>query len=181
LLPNLDPRRLVFIDETWTKTNMAPTHGRCRRGERLFAKVPFGHWKTSTFLAGLRWDGIVAPLVLDGPINGLAFEAYVEQFLAPTLKAGDIVIADNLGSHKSARTRELIESVGAEIWFLPPYSPDLNPIEQFFSKLKALLRRASERTVEALWTCIGKLLDQVPIQECRNFISAAGYGVNLIG
>jgi transposase len=143
----LDPERLVFVDETWAKTNMLRTHGRCRRGERLRAKAPHGHWKTLTFIAALRHDRIEAPCVLDGPINGNSFTAWVEQFLVPTLKPGDIVILDNLGSHKGKAVRKAIRAAGARLLFLPPYSPDLNPIEQVFAKLKTLLRKAAERTV----------------------------------
>jgi transposase len=171
----IDPRRLVFIDETWAKTNMAPTYGRCRRGKRLIARVPFGHWKTSTFLAALRWDGMRAPAVFDGPINGRSFTAYVEQILVPSLRRGDIVVLDNLGSHRGKAAREAIERVGAELRFLPPYSPDLNPIEQVFSKLKTLLRRAAPRNRQTLWKSIGKLLDRFPVAECRNYIANAGY------
>jgi transposase len=178
---SLDPRRLVFIDETWAKTNMTPTHGRCRRGERLIARAPFGHWKTSTFLAALRWDGMTAPAVFDGPINGRSFTAYVEQVLVPSLKPGDIVILDNLGSHKGKAARDAIEQAGAELRFLPPYSPDLNPIEQVFAKLKTLLRRAAPRTRQTLWKRIGTLLDHFPTHECQNYIANAGYGANLNG
>ena len=144
---DLDPERLVFIDETWASTNMARRHGRCRRGERLRAGVPFGHWKTTTFVAGLRRTGMVAPMVLDGPINRDAFHAYVGQVLVPELKPGDIVIMDNLSSHKAPAMREMIEAAGASLLYLPPYSPDFNPIEQAFAKLKAHLRKAAERTV----------------------------------
>jgi transposase len=172
----LDPRRLVFLDETWAKTNMTPTHGRCRRGERLIARVPFGHWKTSTFLAALRWDGVSAPAVFDGPINGRSFTAYVEQVLVPTLRPGDIVVLDSLGSHKGKAARAAIERAGAELRFLPPYSPDLNPIEQVFAKLKTLLRRAAPRNRHALWKSIGTLLDRFPPSECQNYIGNAGYG-----
>lgn len=171
----LDPRRLVFIDETWAKTNMTRTHGRCRRGDRLRAKVPHGHWKTLTFLAALRHDRIDAPAVLDGPINGTSFLAYVEQFLIPTLKPGDVVILDNLGSHKGQAVRAAIRAAGARILFLPPYSPDLNPIEQVFAKLKTLLRKAAERSVEATWRRIGKLLDAFSPQECANYLVNSGY------
>lgn len=170
-----DPRRLVFIDETWTKINMTPTHGRSRRGQRLIARVPFGHWKTSTFLAALRWDGMSAPAVFDGPINGQSFTAYVEQVLVPCLQPGDIVVLDNLGSHKGNAARKAIEAAGAELRFLPPYSPDLNPIEQVFAKLKALLRRAAPRTRSALWKRIGRLLDRFSSAECQNYIANAGY------
>ena len=171
----LDPRRLVFIDETWAKTNMLRTHGRCRRGERLRAKAPHGHWKTLTFIAALRHDRIDAPCVIDGPINGATFTAYVEQFLIPTLKPGDIVILDNLGSHKGEAVRKAIRAAGARLLFLPPYSPDLNPIEQVFAKLKTLLRKAAERTVEATWKRIGTLLDRFTPAECANYIANAGY------
>jgi transposase len=171
----IDPARLVFIDETWAKTNMTRSHGRCRRGERLRAKVPHGHWKTLTFLAALRCDRIEAPCVLDGPINGDCFLAYVEQILIPTLKPGDIVILDNLGSHKGAAVRQAIRAVGARLLFLPAYSPDLNPIEQVFAKLKTLLRKAAERTVEATWKRIGALLTYFTPNECANYLVNAGY------
>jgi transposase len=154
---------------------MAPTHGRCRRGQRLVARVPFGHWKTSTFIAALRWQGMSAPAVFDGPINGRSFTAYVEQILAPSLRPGDIVVLDNLGSHKGTAARKAIESAGAELRFLPPYSPDLNPIEQVFAKLKTLLRRAAPRTRQTLWKRIGLLLDRFPTAECQNYITNAGY------
>ena len=171
----LDPRRLVFIDETWAKTNMTRTHGRCPKGQRLVAKVPHGHWKTLTFLAALRHDAITAPFVLDGPINGDWFLAYVEQVLAPTLKPGDVVVMDNLGSHKGKAVRRAIRKAGAHLLFLPPYSPDLNPIEQVFAKLKTLLRKAAERTVEATWRRIGKLLDNFSSDECANYLANSGY------
>jgi transposase len=154
---------------------MAATHGRCRRGERLVARVPFGHWKTSTFLAALRWEGVSAPAVFDGAINGRSFTAYVEQVLVPTLRPGDIVVLDNLGSHKGKAARNAIERAGAELRFLPPYSPDLNPIEQVFAKLKTLLRRAAPRTRHTLWQSIGTLLDRFPSTECQNYIDNAGY------
>tara|TARA_R110000772_G_scaffold3695_9_gene13142 strand:- start:43 stop:534 length:492 start_codon:yes stop_codon:yes gene_type:complete len=162
----------VFVDETWASTNMARTHGRCRRGERLRMSVPFGHWKTSTLVAGLRTSGMVAPCVFDGPINGEAFTAWVEQFLAPALKLGDTVILDNLSSHKGTKARELIKAVGAELVFLPPYSPDFNPIEKAFAKLKALLRKAAERTVDALWNTIGSLVGLFSPNECANYFAA---------
>jgi transposase len=171
----LDPARLVFIDETWAKTNMTRIHGRSARGTRLVAKVPHGRWRTLTFLAALRHDRIDAPCVLDGPINGLSFLAYVEQILLPTLSAGDVVIMDNLGSHKRQAIRQAIRAVGAKLLFLPPYSPDLNPIEQVFAKLKTLLRKAGERTIEATWRRIGSLLDQFRPEECANYLSNAGY------
>lgn len=171
----LDPRRLVFIDETWAKTNMARTHGRGPKGQRVRAKIPHGHWRTLTFLAALRADRIDAPVVLDGPINGHSFLAYVEQFLVPTLAAGDVVILDNLGSHKGQAVRAAIRAAGAKLLFLPSYSPDLNPIEQVFAKLKTLLRKAAERTVEATWQRIGSLLDRFTPQECANYLRNAGY------
>jgi transposase len=171
----LDPRRLVFIDETWAKTNMTRTHGRCARGQRLVDKVPHGHWKTLTFLAALRHDRIDAPFVLDGPINGDYFRAWVEQCLVPTLAPGDVVILDNLGSHKGKAIRRAIRRAKAHLIFLPPYSPDLNPIEQVFAKLKTLLRKAAERTVEATWRRIGQLLDHFTAAECANYLTNSGY------
>lgn len=168
----------MFIDETWASTKMARTHGRAPRGQRLRAGVPHGHWKTTTFVAGLRLTGMVAPMVLDGPINREAFEAYVEQILVPELKSGDIVVMDNLGSHKGQRVRQAIEATGARLLFLPPYSPDFNPIEKAFSKLKALLRKAAERTVEGLWTAIGRFLDAFTPQQCANYFASAGYDAN---
>jgi len=171
----LDPKRLVFIDETWAKTNMTRRHGRCARGARLVAKVPHRRWRTLTFLAALRCDRIEAPCVIDGPINGVSFLAYVEQSLLPTLSTGDIVIMDNLGSHKRQAVRQLIRTAGAKLFFLPPYSPDLNPIEQVFAKLKTLLRKADERTTEATWRRIGALRDHFSPQECANYLVNAGY------
>lgn len=175
--PTLNPAQLVFLDETWATTNMTRLRGRCPRGERLVAAVPHGHWKTSTFLAGLRLTGLSAPLVLDGAINGEAFRAYVEQFLAPTLAPGDIVIMDNLASHKVAGVREAIEACGASLLYLPPYSPDLNPIEQSFAKFKALLRKTAARSREALWNAIGQILDRFAHQECANYFAKAGYAL----
>ncbi len=169
------PERLVFIDETWAKTNMTPTHGWSRKGQPLLAKAPGGHWLTMTFIAALRHDGITAPCVFDGPINGERFLAWVEQALLPTLKPGDIVIMDNLSSHKSAAVRQAIRGAGARLFFLPPYSPDLNPIEQVFSKLKRLLRRAEERTQDATWRRIGSLLDHFSPHECANYFRNSGY------
>ena len=165
----------MFIDETWAKTNMTRTHGRAPRGERLIAKVPHGRWRTLTFLAALRSDRIDAPCVIDGPINGQSFLAYVEQVLVPVLKPGDIVIVDNLGSHKGKAVRHSIRAAGAKLFFLPPYSPDLNPIEQVFAKLKTLLRKAAERTVETTWKRIGTLLPCFTPQECANYFANAGY------
>ncbi len=172
---DLDAERLVFIDETWAATNMARRHGRCARGERLRVGVPHGHWKTTTFVAGLRSRGIAAPFVLDGPINRLAFETYVDKVLVPELTPDDIVIMDNLSSHKGPRVREMIEAAGATLLFLPPYSPDFNPIENAFSKLKAHLRKAAERTVDSLWNAIGRIIDLFTPAECRNYFKAAGY------
>jgi transposase len=176
LQPKLNPEKLVFLDETWTTTNMARRRGRSPRGKRLRAAVPHGHWHTSTFLAGLRVDRMVAPLVLDGAINGAAFLAYVEQFLAPTLAVGDIVIADNLASHKVSGVRDAIEARGASLWFLPPYSPDLNPIEQALAKLKQLIRSAAPRTRQTLWNTIGAATARFTPVECRNFLANSGYG-----
>lgn len=171
----IDPRRLVFIDETWIKTNMAPLRGWGLRGQRLDARVPHGHWKTLTFVAALRHDRVDAPCVIDGPINGDLFTAYVEQVLLPTLAPGEVVILDNLGSHKGRRTRRAIRSAGAHLLFLPPYSPDLNPIEQLFAKLKHLMRNAEPRTVETTWRKLGALLDLVSPAECANYIKNSGY------
>jgi transposase len=171
----IDPGRLVFIDETWAKTNMTRLRGWAPRGRKLLARVPHGHWRTLTFLAALRCDRIDAPCVIDGPINGERFTAYVEQFLVPTLSPGDIVIMDNLGSHKGQAVRRAIRATGARLLFLPPYSPDLNPIEQVFAKLKTLLRKADERTVEATWKRIGGLLDAFPPHECANYLRNSGY------
>jgi transposase len=171
----IEPERLVFIDETWTKTNMAPLRGWAPRGMRLTAKVPHGHWKTTTFLAALRHDRIEAPWVLDGPIDGDSFRTYVEKVLVPSLKPGDIVILDNLGSHKGKVVRQLIRSAGAKLIFLPKYSPDLNPIEQVFAKLKHLMRKAAARTLEAVCAAIGQLLQAFSPQECANYFQNAGY------
>ena len=173
--PDLDPAKLVFVDETWATTNMARTHGRAPRGERLRAGVPRGHWKTTTFVAGLRRTGMVAPMVLDGPIDGATFQAYVDQVLVPELAPGDIVVLDNLGSHKGPRVRAAIEAAGARLLHLPPYSPDFNPIERAFAKLKALLRKAAERTLHGLWTIIGRLVETFTPAECANYFAAAGY------
>ena len=171
----LDPQRLVFIDETWAKTNMAPLRGWAPRGQRLHAKVPYGHWRTMTFLAALRCDRIDAPCVLDQPVNGQSFTDYVEQCLVPTLSPGDIVIMDNLSSHKRPAVRKAIRNAGARLLFLPPYSPDLNPIEQVFAKLKHLMRKAAERSHEATGRRIGTLLDAFPPQECANYLRNSGY------
>ena len=167
--------RLVFIDETWTKTNMAPLRGWAPRGSRLNAKVPHGRWQTMTFLAALRHDRIDAPWLLDGPINGERFRTYVAEVLVPTLKFGDIVIMDNLGSHKGKAVRQAIRAAGAKLFLLPKYSPDLNPIEQVFAKLKHLLRKAAARTVETVCAAIGQLLATFTPQECSNYFKNAGY------
>ena len=171
----LKPDRLVFLDETGLKTNMTRLRGRSFKGERLHASAPWGHWNTSTLLAGLRTAGLVAPLILDGPMNGAAFKAYVEQFLAPTLRPGDVVILDNLASHKVDGVRQAIKLRGAFILYLPPYSPDLNPIEMAFSKLKTLIRKAAERTAETLCRRVGQILNEFSPQECFNYIAHAGY------
>jgi len=171
----MNPAQLVFIDETWATTNMTRLRGRCPRGERLIAAVPHGHWKTSTFVAALRCGGLTAPLVIDGAMNGETFRAYVEQILAPALMPGDIVIMDNLGSHKVAGIREAIEACGASLLYLPPYSPDLNPIEKSFAKLKSLIRKEAARTREGLWNAIGRFLGRFTPKECRNYFAKAGY------
>jgi putative transposase len=169
------PGRLVFIDETWTKTNMAALRGWAPRGQRLRASVPFGHWQTSTFIAALRHDRVEAPWLIDGPINGERFVIYVEKVLVPTLSPGDIVIMDNLGSHKSKAVRQAIRAAGAKLLFLPKYSPDLNPIEQLFAKLKHLLRKAGERTREAVCNAIGQILANISATECSNYLVNSGY------
>jgi transposase len=171
----MDPHAFVFLDETGATTNMARRYGWSPRGERLVDAAPHGHWKTTTFLAGLRSTGIIAPLVLDGPMTGEAFLAYVRQFLAPELKRGDVVVMDNLAAHKVAGVAEAVRAAGASILYLPPYSPDLNPIEQVFAKLKALLRKAAARTRDALWSTIGRLLDAFSPAECRNYLENSGY------
>ena len=165
----------MFIDETWASTNMARRGGRAPRGERLRAGIPYGHWKTTTFLAGLRITGMMAPMVLDGPINRLAFQAYVEQVLVPELSPGDIVVMDNLSSHKGPAVCQAIAATGARLLYLPPYSPDFKPIENAFAKLKALLRKAAEPTVDGLWDAIGPIIDLFTPSECANYFAAAGY------
>lgn len=172
---DLDPARLIFIDETSASTKMARLRGRAKRGERCRAAIPHGHWKTSTFTAGLRLDGLAAPMLLDGAMNGPAFLAYVEQVLAPELTPGDIVIMDNLPAHKVPGVRQAIEKAGASLLLLPPYSPDFNPIEMAFAKLKALLRKAASRTIDHLWAEIAACLSQFSPTECRNYFQAAGY------
>jgi transposase len=172
----MDPARFVFLDETGTATNMARRYGRSPSDRRLVAAVPHGHWRTTTFIAGLRQTGIVAPLVLDGAMTGTAFRAYVEQFLAPALGPGDVVVLDDLAAHRVDGVRQAIAAAGASILYLPPYSPDLNPIEQLFAKLKALLRKAAARTRDELWSTIGRLLATVPERECVNYLHHCGYG-----
>jgi transposase len=171
----IDPDRVVFIDETWAKTNMTRTYGRSQQGTRVIQQVPNGRWETTTFLGALRADGFVAPLTADGPINGRLFLAWVEQHLVPTLSAGDIVVMDNLSSHKVTGVREAIEKAGAELRYLPPYSPDLNPIELAFAKLKKLLRDGAERTIDKLWDLCGRLLETFTSTECRNYFKHCGY------
>lgn len=171
----LDIESLVFLDETSTATNMTRRYGRAEGGQRCVAAVPHGHWKTTTFVAGLRHDQVTAPMVADGPMDGAMFLAYVKEFLCPTLKPGDLVIADNLSSHKVAGVVEAIEAAGAKLIHLPPYSPDLNPIEKLFAKLKALLRKAAPRRVESLWTAIGDVLDSLTPEECAHFFHSSGY------
>ena len=175
VMPGLDPRRLVFVDETWAKTNMTRTHGYAPRGQRLIDAAPHGHWHTTTFVGAIRADGFIAPLVLDGAINGEWFRAYVERVLVRELRRGDVVVLDNLGSHTAAAVRRAIEGAGCRVLYLPPYSPDLNPIENAFSKLKGLLRSAAERTVDGLWSAIGRLLDRFSPRECRNYFRHCGY------
>ncbi len=165
----------MFIDETWAATNMARRYGRAPVGERLVCPVPHGHWKTTTFVAALRADGLSCPLVIDGAVNGDLFVAYVEQQLVPSLRPGDVVVLDNLSSHKRARVRQAIEGAGCALLYLPPYSPDLNPIELAFAKLKGLLRKAGRRTVEGLWSFLGGALDLFTAQECRNYFRHCGY------
>jgi transposase len=167
--------RLVFIDETGAATNMARRYGRCPRGQRLVTSVPWGHWKTTTFIAALRVDQLTAPCVFDGPIDGASFLAYVEQCLVPTLRSGDIVVMDNLASHKVAGIKQAIEAAGAQVRYLPPYSPDLNPIEQFFAKLKAMLRKAAARTLDALIAAIADALTKIGSRECLNYLANQGY------
>jgi transposase len=169
--------RLIFIDETGTTTKMTRLRGRSAKGERLNSKAPFGHWGTQTFVAGLKCDGLIAPWVIDAPMNRAIFEAYVETQLAPALKPGDVVILDNLSSHKSERAEAFIRSRGAWILFLPPYSPDLNPIEMAFSKLKAHLRATADRTIDDLWKAIGNICSLFSPEECSNYFTAAGYGL----
>lgn len=174
----LDPEKLIFLDECGVKTNLARTHGRSLQGTRLVAKVPYGHWKSTTFVAGIGLRGWVAPLVIDGALNGELFRAYVEQHLAPQLHEGDVLILDNLQCHKVSGVREALRRVGADLLHLPPYSPDFNPIEQAFSKLKRLLRTAAPRTVDALWHACGDLLAKFTSSELKNYLAHCGYRYN---
>jgi transposase len=173
--PDLDPRKLVFIDETGASTNLARKRGRCRRGRRLRAAIPHGHYKTVTLVAGLRLNGLAAQKVLDRPINAALFEEWVERCLVPTLSKGDIVVMDNLPAHKGPRVEELIKAAGAELRYLPPYSPDMNPIEKAFSKLKAYLRKIAERTVAGLIRALEACADIFKPTECTNYFAACGY------
>jgi transposase len=174
--PALKPENLVFIDETGAKTNMVRLYGRAPRGQRLVAPVPHGHWMTTTFVAALRHDEITAPCVFDGPMDGASFLTYVEHFLAPTLRQGDVVVMDNLASHKVAGVKEAIAQAGATLRYLPAYSPDLNPIEQVFAKFKAALRKAAARTFDALIDAIAQALADFPPKECANYLANLGYG-----
>ena len=175
LQPDLDPTKLVFLDETGATTKMARLRGRSPRGERCRAAVPHGHWKTTTLIAGLRLGRLTAPMVIDGAMNGEAFTAYAETFLAPTLSPGDVVVLDNLPAHKVSGARAAIERAGATLVFLPPYSPDFNPIEQAFAKIKALLRKAAARTVQALDAAIAAALEAFTTRECANYFTNSGY------
>lgn len=170
-----EPQRFIFIDETATTTKMTRLRGRALRGNRLKARAPFGHWGTQTFIAGLRCDGLTAPWIIDKPMNRRIFETYIETQLAPTLNPGDVVILDNLSSHKSEKAAAILKQCGAWFLFLPPYSPDLNPIEMAFSKLKAHLRRIGARTIDELWRAVGNICDLYTPQECWNYLKAAGY------
>jgi transposase len=172
--PDLDPAKLVFVDETWASTNMARRYGRSPKGQRLVCPVPLGHWKTTTFVAALRHDRLTAPMVVDGPINGELFVAYVEQVLVPALEPGDVVVMDNLACHKRAGVRAAIEAAGCRLLYLPPYRPDLSPIERAFAKLKALLRQAGRRTVDGLWSLLGQALDAFGPDECHNYFQHCG-------
>jgi len=173
--PALNVEKLVFIDETWAATNMTRSYGRAPKGSRCVASAPLGDWQTTTFIGALRHHRLTAPLVVDGPMDGELFLAWVEQFLCPTLQAGDIAILDNLSSHKVEGVQQAIAAAGATVLYLPPYSPDLNPIEKLFSKLKTLLRKAATRTTDALWDEFGQVLVSFSPRECANYFAAAGY------
>jgi transposase len=175
-MPGLDPERLVFTDETWVTTNLTRRYGRAPVGQRLVDAVPCGSWKTTTFVCALTARGLAAPMAIDGALTGELFEAYVRQVLLPVLRRGDAVIMDNLSCHKRAGVAEALVSAGCRLCYLPPYSPDYNPIEQAFSKLKALLRKEPERTVEGLWARLGRSLDDFSARECRNYFRHCGYG-----
>ena len=175
---DLDPAKLIFIDETGASTKMARLRGRARRGQRCRAAIPHGHWKTTTLTAGLRLNGLAAPMMLDGPMNGEAFLAYIKQVLVPELAKGDVVIMDNLPAHKVGGVRQAIEGAGARLLYLPPYSPDFNPIELAFSKLKALLRKAAARTITELWDAIAEAIQQFTPDECKNYFATAGYDLD---
>lgn len=170
---------MIFIDETWAKTNMTRRTGRCPVGQRLVAHVPHGHWKTTTLIAALGIEGVCCSTVVDGAVNAEVFEAFVEQVLVPQLRPGDVVVMDNLSSHKRARTRQLIEDSGATLEFLPPYSPDLNPIEQVFSKVKQLLRGLACRTREALWQAMQPVLNQITVSDAANCYRHCGYTLRM--
>lgn len=174
--PDLDPDKLIFVDETGASTKMARLYGRALRSDRCIASVPHGHWKTTTFVGGLRLSGMTAPMVLDGAMNGPAFLAWVEQVLVPTLSPGDVVVMDNLPAHKPVAVRLAIENCGAELRFLPAYSPDFNPIEMAYSKLKALLKKAAARNVATLWHSIGQAIEKISPKDCLSYFNAAGYG-----
>jgi len=173
--PGLDPARLVFLDETWAATNMTRRYGRAPSGQRLVDAVPHGHWKVTTFVAALRQGGLVAPMTCDGAVNGDLFVAYVEQCLVPALQPGDVVVMDNLAVHKRAEVRGRIEAAGCRLLYLPPYSPDLNPIEKAFAKLKALLRKAKERTVAGLTRFLCFCAEAFSAEECPNYFASCGY------
>jgi transposase len=174
-MPALDVRKLVFLDESGFRTNLVRLYGRALQGQRLVAHAPWGHWKTTTFVAALRHDQLTAPMVVDGPMNGPVFREYVRQILVPTLQAGDIVVMDNLSSHKAAGVREAIEAVGATLVYLPPYSPDFNPIEMVYAKLKWLARSAGHTTIEPLWRFLGQALDRFSTSECLHYLRHCGY------
>ena len=174
-LPTMSLEKLVFIDETWTSTSMTRGYGRAPRGRRCVGSAPCGHWQTTTFVGALRHRQLAAPMVIEGPMDGEVFLAYVDQFLVPTLSPGDIVILDNLSSHKVAGVEQAIAARGASVLYLPPYSPDLNPIEKFFAKLKAVLRKAAQRSTDTLWEEIGKLLQSITSDECTNYFKSCGY------
>jgi len=173
--PTMDVEKLVFIDETWAATNMTRSYGRAPKGCRCVDSAPLGDWQTTTFVAALRHHQLTAPMVIDGPMDGELFLAWVEQFLCPTLQPGDIVILDNLSSHKVEGVQQAVAAVGATVLYLPPYSPDLNPIEKLFSKLKTLLRKAALRATEELWKEIGALLNMLTASECANYFASSGY------